>query len=497
MKLENSLEKNIDLFRRIFNKDATVVFRKFFNKNCKDIEFCAIFIDDMIDKTMVNEFVIKPSMDIVFIEPKEGLNLADVIYTQVLPICDVKKTNMIDPLITRLTSGDTILLIGDADEALYFNTRGYETRAISEALSEKTVRGPKQGFVENLGTNLTLVRRKIKSSALKFMFLELGTQSKTSVCVFYMENIVSEEILDEVLNRLDKIKIDGVLDSGYLQELIKDAPYSPYETVGHTERPDIVTSKVLEGRVGILCDGSPFALYAPFIFQEYFQDPEDYYNNYLFASFNRLIRWLGFLLSTSVPAIYVALVTFHQELLPTPLLLSISASRQGTPFPTMLEAILMLLTFEILREAGLRIPTNIGPTVSLVGALVLGQAAVDARLISAPMVIVAAVTGITSFLIPKMQAGLIVPRIVFLLMAGFLGMYGYLIGAMGVALHLMSIRSFSIPYMLSQGALNAEQQKDLLIRAPLRKMDRRPKLIVQKNEVKLKREDSKKESEGQ
>lgn len=486
MKLEKSFDKNMDIIRRIFNKDATVVYRKFTNKDCNEIKFCAIFIDDMIDKTMVNDFVIKPSMEGVFPNLKEDLNLLDFIHTQVLPVCDVEKTNKAEELVTYLTGGYTVLFVGDSEEALCFNTKGFATRGVSEALFEKSVRGPKQGFVESLGVNLSLIRRRIKNSELKFIVREIGTQSKTSVCVFYMENIASEEIIDEVLNRLDKIKIDAIMDSAYLQELIKDAPFSPFETVGYTERPDIMESKLMEGRVGILCDGSPFAIFVPFIFQEYFQDAEDYYDNYLFASFNRLLRWFGFLLTTSVPAIYVAFTTFHQELLPTQLLLSISAARQGVPFPTILEALLMLLTFEIIREAGIKIPANIGPTVSLVGALVIGQAVVQARFISAPMVIVTAITGITGFLAPKMQAGLIVTRLLLLLMASFLGMYGYLMGTMGVALHLMSIRSFGIPYMMNQGAFNFQQQKDVIIRAPLSKMKLRPHLIVQKNTVRIK-----------
>ncbi len=240
---------------------------------------------------------------------------------------------------------------------------------------------------------------------------------------------------------------------------------------------------MLEGRISILCDGTPFVSTLPYLFIEYFQASEDYYNNYIFATINRLIRIIGFFLSTSVPAIYVALTTYHQEMIPTPLLLSISAAREGVPLPTVIEAMIMLFTFEIIREAGVRLPAAIGQAVSIVGALVLGQAAVAARLISAPMVIVTALTGISSFLTPQMIETLILIRFILLALSSFLGLYGYIFGIIGIFIHLMSLRSFGVPYMLNVSPINKQDVKDTAIRAPWWYMYYRPKLISDRNSV--------------
>ena len=341
---------------------------------------------------------------------------------------------------------------------------------------------PVQGkATENLGTNIVLIRRKLNTPNLKLEFKELGTETKTKICICYLENIANKKIIEEVMRRLDKIEIDGILDAQYIQEIIKDAPLTPFRTTGYTERPDIVVGKLLEGRVAIICDGTPVAITVPYIFVEYFNVNEDYYNNYYYATVNRIIRWVGFLLASSVPAIYLALVTYHQEMLPTQLLLSISASRQNVPFPTIVEAILMLFVFELLRETSVRMPTVIGQTISIVGALVIGQAAVQAKLTSAPMIIVAALTGITSFVVPKMQAELIIIRLVFLMGAAFIGLYGYIFGVIGMFIHLASLRSFGIPYMLNIGAFRLADMKDVMVRAPWYKMKSRPKLVVQQN----------------
>jgi spore germination protein KA len=326
-----------------------------------------------------------------------------------------------------------------------------------------------------------LIRRKLQTSKLKLRFRELGEESKTKICICYLQDIANDKIVNELEKRLDKVQIDSILDANYLRELIKDTPMTPFNTVGVTERPDVIAGKLLEGRVAIICDGTPIAMTVPFLFVEYFSVNEDYYSNFYYASFNRMLRWLGFFLASSVPAIYVALITFHQEMIPTQMLLSISASRQNVPFPTVIEAVVMLVVFELLREVSVRMPSVIGQTISIVGALVIGQAAVEAKLVSAPMIIVSALTGITSYIVPKMQGEMIMVRVVFLFSAAFIGLYGYLFAVIGMFVHLASLRSFGIPYMLHIASFNPEDEKDVLIRAPWRNMKNRPRLVVQKN----------------
>lgn len=315
------------------------------------------------------------------------------------------------------------------------------------------MRGPREGFTESLLVNLTLIRRRVRDPDLKIEFMEIGTRSKTQTCICYMGSLASPDIIKELYDRLEKVEIDLILDTGYLSELIRDEPYSPFETVGSTERPDTLVSKIMEGRVAVLVEGTPFALTVPYVFVENFQASEDYYINYYFASFNRVLRVLGAFMSISIPAGYIALVTYAQEMVPTLLLLSIATARQSVPFPTIVEALLMLTIFEVLREAGARIPTSIGQAVSIVGALVLGQAAVDARIVSAPMVIVVGLTGITTLLNPRLTGPLIIARLALLGSTFFLGLYGYFFGLLGLVIHLMSLRSFGVSYMLGVGSI--------------------------------------------
>ncbi|HYF75300.1 MAG TPA: spore germination protein, partial [Candidatus Nitrosocosmicus sp.] len=251
--------------------------------------------------------------------------------------------------------------------------------------------------------------------------------------------------------------------------------------IGHTERPDVVVGKLLEGRLAVFCDGTPFVLTLPYILIEYFHFNENYYNNFYFATFSRILSFVGFFITTSIPAIYTALITFHQEMLPTPLILSISAARQGIPLPTIAEMIGILFIFETLREASVRIPAVVGQTISIVGALIIGQAAVEAKLISAPIIIIAAAAGITGFLVPKMEQAVIILRLIFLLASAFMGLYGYIFILILTYIHLTSMKSFGIPYLLFASSLVAEDQKDAVIRAPWWFMNKRPKMLVDKN----------------
>jgi spore germination protein KA len=313
-------------------------------------------------------------------------------------------------------------------EVLVLSTVGWEKRAIEEPPSEVVVRGPREGFTETLRTNTALLRRKIRNPNLTFEIMNIGKQTKTEVCIVYIRGIAYDSLVAELKRRLQRIKTDSILESGYIEEFIEDAPFSIFETVDYTERPDAIAGKVLEGRVAIIINGTPVVLTVPAIFLEFFQSPEDYYLRSYYSTLVRLVRYAAFAFSLLSPAIYVALVTFHQELLPTPLLISIAAAKEGVPFPAAFEAISMGLVFEILREAGIRQPRPIGQAVSIVGALVIGQAAVTAGFVSAPMVIVVALTAIASFVTPKLSDLTALLRILLTIMAGCLGAFGIMIG---------------------------------------------------------------------
>lgn len=480
MNVSNVLQENIVMLKNTFKDDHSLSIREFSIGGTKNVECLAVFIEGMVDLTRINSEILSPILNMNTEETDTDIYLPSVIKNKITSP-QIESTNSYDKLLNYLINGYTLILMDGYDKAIAVNTLSINRRSLEEPSSEKRVRGPRDGFNESLFINITLIRARIKNENLKFHFREIGRETKTIVCLCYLENVISLELVKEAERRLDEIDIDGILDSGYIQELISDEGYSPFRTVGHTERPDVVAGKLLEGRLAIICDGSPFALTLPFLFVEFFQTNENYYNNFYYASFNRLLSWIGFFLSTSVPAIYTALITFHQEMLPTPLILSISASRQGIPMPTIVEMILMLLVFESLREASVRIPSVIGQTISIVGALIIGQASVEAKLISAPIIIIAALSGITSFLVPKMEQGIIIVKLILLLASGFLGLYGYMFCVIILFIHLTSMRSFGIPYMLYGSSVLSQAQKDIMIRAPWWSMKKRPKLLNSKN----------------
>ena len=475
--LSKSLEENISIFKEIFDNDNTIIFRNLETQKPDSINCSLIFVDGMIDKEIVNENILLPIMNNTISKDIDNSNLLDFLIKKIIISDDIKKSTDIDEIVGSIVYGDTILIVDGLDEVLILNTKGWSFRSINEPSSELVVRGPREGFIESILVNTSLIRRKIRNSGLKFEFKEIGARTKTKVSLCYVDNLVNKKVLEELKSRLDKIDIDSILESNYIEELICDSPFSPFETIGYTERPDVVAGKLLEGRVAILVDGTPVVLTVPFLFIEYFQSNQDYYNFYFFASFNRLLRYIAFFFTTSIPAIYLSLVTFHQEMLPTPLLLSISSARDSVPFPTILEILIMLLIFDILREGGIRLPEPVGAAISIVGALVIGEAAVAAKIVSAPIVIVISLTGISAFLIYQMKGGIIFARFILLFFSSFLGLYGYMFGIIGLFIHLMSMRSFGIPYMLNVGALNKQDVKDTTVRAPWWYMDYRPKLI--------------------
>jgi len=480
-KLSKSIEENIQVFKDLFRNDETLIVRRFENQKNTSLKCCILFIDGMINNVIVNENIIKP---IVFSAP-EALrnNIIDGIMYHALVSSNVEKTSEVEKIIEAIIIGDTALFLEGSSETLLISSKGWQIRAIAEPEGERVIRGARDGFNESLIMNLTMIRRKISTEALKFQFRELGQQTRTKICLCYIDGIANGEILNEINKRLDTVDIDGILGSGWIVELIKDSPFSPFKTIGSTERPDKVAAKLLEGHIAIIVDGTPVALTLPHLFVEYFQTSEDYNINYYFSSINRLIRVLSFWITISLPAIFISVTTFHQEMVPSPLIRSISAARQGVPFPTAVETLSLLITFDILRETGTRMPTQIGQALSIVGALVLGQAAVEARIVSAPVIIVVALTGITGLAIPRLKGAEIVIRLLLLLFSSILGLYGYMFGLIGLLIHLFSMRSFGVPYMLTLTNFDPKTLKDTVIRAPLIYMKYRPKFIAVNNRI--------------
>jgi len=481
--LTRSLADNIKMFKAIFAGCSDLVFHEFNFAQHKDLHLAVIYVDGLAERALVNESIIRPlSLELPLVtrntEPLRG-RLLEIIRRNGLCVPEIEETGQVKKAVNAILSGDTALLIDGQDTALLIDTRGWEMRAIEDSYTDRLVRGPREAFVETLRINTALLRRKIKNPALKIEALTLGQVTQTDVAVAYVEGIANPKIVAEVKNRLGRIAIDSVLEGGYLEELIEDHPLSPFCTINHSDRVDKIAALLLEGRVAVLVDGSPFALTVPALFVELLHNPEDYYNRYLFMSPVRALRIFAFFVTLLTSSFYVSLITFHPELLPTPLLLSIAAQREAVPFPAIVEVLIMEITFEILREAGLRMPLPLGQAVSIVGALVLGEAAVRAGLVAPATVIVIATTAIASFTFCY-SASLVLRLLRFplLILSGFLGLPGLTFGLLAMVIHLANLRSFGVPFLYPISPLSPEELKDTGVRAPRWSLRRRPHLLT-------------------
>ncbi|SBW10895.1 putative membrane protein [uncultured Eubacteriales bacterium] len=478
--LSSSLEDNVAAVRRLF-ADVDILRAKYVdNTHDKGFKCCLLYCDGMVDATMVNESLIKPLM---LSRSAAGGNTLDVLMTQVVQVGEGCKSQSLIELAEGIAYGDTALFVEGESQAILFNTKGFQTRAITEPDNEKNLYGPREGFTECLMVNLSMLRRKLLCPDLKLKFLTVGSRTRTKVCVCYMEGIVDRAVLTELYRRLEAIDIDAVLDANYITELIRDKPWSTFRTVGDTERPDTLAAKILEGRVGIILDGTPMALTVPYLFIESFQSAEDYYVNYYYSTFTRWLRMMGFFLTITVPGLYVAIVGFHHEMLPFQLFVNITSERTSVPLPAAVEAFAMILVFDILKEAGARMPSNVGQALSIVGALVIGQAAVEAKLVAAPMIIVVALTGITSMLTPRLSASAIYIRLGLLALASTFGFFGLLVGLSILLIHIINLRSFGVPEVMLTGELRHQDLKDTVMRAPWWQMQLRPEIAADRDRM--------------
>jgi spore germination protein KA len=473
--LTKDLNLNIELIKDIFKNDETLITRYIESQNDYSIKCCVFYIDGMVDNRLLNQDILKPILEYRF--TRNMTDFIDIIAKQIILSNNVEKTSDFEKITQAIVYGDSVFLADGSAEVLILSTKGWNARPLTEPENEKVFRGPREGFNESIMTNLSMLRRRLRTQELKMEYKTFGTKSKTKACLCYIDTLVNKKILAELERRLNKFSIDAVLDVNYIGEFIKDEPYSPIKTIGSTERPDAVAAKLLEGRIALFLDGTPVVLTMPYLFIENFQSSDDYYVNYYFSSINRLLRITAFFISISAPGIYVALTTFHQEILPTDLAVSISVARQGVPMPTVVEAVIMLLIFEILRETGLRTNQSVGQALSIVGALVIGQAAVDAKLISAPMIIIISISGITGIMLPKIKGAIIILRYILLALCSIIGLYGYIFGMMGLLLYLINIRSFGLPIMGGVGDGDFQGDKDIFVRAPWWFMINRPKFM--------------------
>lgn len=482
--LYDGLDQNIDHVKATLGNSTDLVIREF-RIGSSGHRAATLYTDGLADNVTINGFL----ETIMLRQSEESGNVTaektiEFLRESALTLGAIRDVSDFQTLFLNLLSGDTILLVDGSPQGIIACTRDWEDRGVQEASVQTVVRGSREAFSENLRTNTALIRRRIKDPKLWLETKRIGEITHTDVAIMYMKGIANDQIVEEVHRRLNRINIDFILESGNIEELIQDETFTLFPTVYNTERPDSVAANLLEGRIAILVDGTPVVLLVPVMFVQFFQSAEDYYHRSDFGLI-RMLRVISFFITLLAPSLYIAITTFHQEMLPTTLMISIAAQREGVPFPAAVEAYLMEFTFEILREAGIRMPRAIGPAISIVGALVLGEAAVQAGLVSSAMVIVVSITAITSFVFPSFSMAISVRMLRFGLMAlaASFGLYGIFIGLITLSLHLSSLRSFGIPYMAPLAPFNADDQKDSLFRFPLWAMRTRPRLVSQKEIV--------------
>ncbi|MDZ5474039.1 spore germination protein [Bacillus sp. 31A1R] len=486
---DESIEKNFYRDLETNKSEINKLFVQTFDFEMKDIKLgkqkaCICYLESMLDTNELSNKVLNSINKSISHE----INDIETVRDEFFPTVPYQYVENLHQVTWNVLNGQAVLLVDGITKALTFKIGGTEQRAITEPSTQTILRGPKDGFIEDISTNISLIRKRIKNPRLKFERYHLGTDTKTTVNISYIENITNQDILDEVRKRIKKIEVGGVLDSGNIEEFITDKTLTPFPLVFNTERPDTIAGHLLEGKVAIMIDGSPFALSVPGVLVDFFESSEDYYQPYFMASFIRMVRYISFMIALVLPSLYVALSTYHHELMPTQLLISIQAQREGVPFPAVIEILVMELTFEILREAGIRMPRAVGQTVSIVGALVIGQAAVEAGLVSNVLVIIVALTAIASFVSPiyNFSISTRLLRFILILMAAGLGLYGILLFLILMVIHLVSLRSFGIPYLTPVAPFQLTEQKDVFVRFPIWSNKRRPTYLKTKSPIKIK-----------
>ncbi len=483
--LNVSLDENAKNLKKVLGKSDDIIFREFYFGVKHQTKALISFIDGMGDKKLILEYVVKSLMVNIHIADPHGKlvnkrTMFDDIKKYILSIVEATEVSNIDQAIDTILSGNTLLLIEGCDLGISISAKGGESRSIQQPETEVVIRGSREAFVETLRVNTSLIRKTIKNPNLIFETLVVGKQTRTDVCIGFIKGIANDKVVQEVRDRINRINSDVILESGYIEQFIEDNPLSPFATIGNSERPDKVSAKLLEGRVAVLCGGTPIVLTVPYTFVESLQVPEDYYSRPFLTNLVRILRVLALFITLTLPAIYISLTTFHQEMIPTVLLVTFAAAREGIPFPVLIETLISEVIFQLLRESGIRMPKAVGTAVSIVGTLVIGQASVEAGIIGAPMVIITALSAITSFILPSIYDAVIVFKFILIFLSSAFGLFGVIVGMFCMLAHMCSLRTFGTPFMSPLAPVNWSDMKDAILRLPLWVMKNRPKAITWK-----------------
>ena len=426
----------------------------------------------MINSLQLSQMIMRPILSYKF-DNDAPYSVYETIKQRVVSSLEMNEAENFEDAYFFLFSGFAVVFVDGMQKCLVMGIQGFEKRKTGEPSNEPNIKGAKECFTETLNDNKAMLHRRIKSPSLKIKQFKIGNQIKTSVAVCYLESAVDMRLVADVESRILSAPIDEVCDYGEIAAFLDSGIKSYFTAVGNTERPDTLCSKLSEGRVAVLVDGSPYAMYVPYLFTDSFSTVDDYNNRPFYATFNRLLKYFSFVISVILPGFYVAVGTYHQELLPPSLMYTVAAAEASTPFSLMQEAVMVLILYEIMREAGLRLPKAIGHAVSIIGALVIGDAVVNAGLVGTPMLVVVAVTAIASYVIYPLYESISVLRIIFILLGGFTGIYGVMLGVCTLCVNITSLNPYGVPYSSPISPLSKKNAADVFYRADWKKLIKR------------------------
>lgn len=466
--ISTNIDENLTYLKDLFKGNSDIIFRKF---NFGKWSAALVYIDGMADKALLDDFTMEPLMG-------SGDSIKDVkeFKDNILAMTDLTEIKKLSDGINAALGGDTLMLVSGLNVAYTLASRSWPARGTGEPSGETVVRGSRDGFVETIRFNTALVRRRIRDTRLKVEAVRIGVRSKTDVAILYIDDIVNKEVYKEVMSRIKDINIDAILDSAYVEQLIEDDKWSLFPQIQSTERPDVVSAALYEGKIAIMVDNSPFVLIVPATLPTFFQTPDDYYTKWMVASILRLLRFISSIFSILLPSLYIAITSFHTSIVPTRLAYAMAASREGVPFPAYVEVIIMEISLALLIEAIIRLPKPIGSTIGLVGGLIIGQAAVSAGIVSLLMLIIIALTTITTYMTPNYEMTLCIRvlRISLIIAATIAGLFGIVIGMLLILMHLIRLKSFGISYLAPIVNSNSWDYKDLFTRLPIQWLKKRP-----------------------
>lgn len=463
------LQENVDYFKAQLGSAFDVKYRSI---KISNIDFAFVMVDGLCDNMLITEQILQPIQNADFKDIKTD-KVVFVASDTVSASIDKSNTNDLDKAIRELVSGNLVMLVEGCEFSVLFGVQMFAKRLPQEPNVENQERGSREGFVENFKDNVAMVRRRIRNPVFKADLMEIGTTSKTRVCVCYMSDRISEETLNDVVKRLKTAKLDTILGSGYLQPFLDHKRWSIFTCVGMTQRPDVFSAKLSEGKIGVIIDGSPDALFVPYLFVEHFQSLDDYLKRPYYATFVRILKMISFICSAFLAGLYVAICTFHQEMIPESMVFGITSQESKTPLPIVAEALLIHLIYEIVREAGLRMPKPVGHAVSIVGALVIGESAVSAGIIAAPMLIVVGLTAVSSFVVSSLYEPVAVMRFLFIVIGGVAGIYGIMLGFAVVLVNICALSPYNTPFTTPISPTRLGAIRDLIVRTTWLKMGKK------------------------